>query len=285
MIQIVSISMFEGLKRFYKRKSEQWITPQLTSTNQIHPAKPAKTWGLRCCWTWGCGSQHVIYHTWFDGPGNKHGEIFSVPFWEVTWKDEDNQNDGWILILIDNILEWRRHPVHEFLLWYSNIPNTFFSKSTIALILMWLDLFSILHIQEVTRLNELMNMILKWRSNQILCRLKQPFRCSELWWKPRLRSRPLTYLTMLRLVVLCAVGVSLTSVFVAPLGGIEHTTRATPRVALHAKEASDRDGKHGNTNETPMMAILVGLALGDLTGKIFRFFHQKSILWIEVFGC
>lgn len=75
---------------------------------------------------------------------------------------------------------------------------------------------------------------------------------------------------MLRLVVLCAVAVSFTSVFVAPLGGIEHTTRATPRVALHAKEASDRDGKHGNTNETPMMAILVGLALGDLTGKIFR---------------
>mmetsp|Transcript_10357 Transcript_10357/g.14533 ORF Transcript_10357/g.14533 Transcript_10357/m.14533 type:complete len:161 (-) Transcript_10357:147-629(-) len=67
---------------------------------------------------------------------------------------------------------------------------------------------------------------------------------------------------MLRLVVLCAVAVSFTSVFVAPLGGIEHTTRATPRVALHAKEASDRDGKHGNTNETPMMAILVGLALG-----------------------
>lgn len=80
---------------------------------------------------------------------------------------------------------------------------------------------------------------------------------------------------MLRLVVLCAVAVSLTSVFVAPLGGIEHTTRATPRVALHAKEASDRDGKHGNSNETPMMAILVGLALGDLTGKIFRFFHQN----------
>lgn len=77
---------------------------------------------------------------------------------------------------------------------------------------------------------------------------------------------------MLRLVVLCAVAVSLTSVFVAPLGGIEHTTRATPRVALHAKEASD--GKHGNTSQ-PMMAILVGLALGDLTGKIFRFFHQK----------
>ena len=81
---------------------------------------------------------------------------------------------------------------------------------------------------------------------------------------------------MLRLIVLCAVAVSLTSVFVAPLGGIEHATRATPRVALHAKEASDRDGKHGNTNETPMMAILVGLALGDLTGKIFRFLSKTA---------
>lgn len=82
---------------------------------------------------------------------------------------------------------------------------------------------------------------------------------------------------MLRLVVLCAVAVSLTSVFVAPLGGIEHTTRVTPRVALHAKEASD--GKHGNTNETPMMAILVGLALGDLTGKFFRLNRRFQLLY------
>lgn len=119
----------------------------------INPAKPSKTWGLHCCWTWGCGSQHVIYHTWFDGPGISRGDFsgkLRCLFWEVTWKDEDDQNDGWILILIDDSSGWRRHPVHEFLVWHSNIPNTFFSKSAIAL--MWLDLFSILHIDEVKRL-------------------------------------------------------------------------------------------------------------------------------------
>lgn len=155
MIQIVSISMFKGLKRFYRGKSEQWITPQLTSTNQ-KPGQPCEN--LRTplllnlgLWLTTCDLSHLV--RW---PGQqKRGGFFgktSAPFWEVTWKDEEDQNDGWILIVIDDCFGWRRHPVHEFLLWYSNIPNTCFSESTIALILMWLDWFSILHIDEVNRL-------------------------------------------------------------------------------------------------------------------------------------
>ncbi len=116
--------------------------------------------------------------------------------------------------------------------------------------------------------NELMEVILQWRSNQILARWNSRFVAQNRGENPACLSKPLTYLTMLRLVVLCAVAASLTSVFVAPLGGVEHT-RATPRVALHAKETSDRDTKHGNTNQ-PMMAILVGLALGDLAALKLR---------------
>lgn len=154
MIQIVSILMFKGLK--FLQKKERTMNHSPTYFHQPNtPGQPCEN--LRTplllnlgLWLTTCDLSHLV--RW---PGHFPVGFFgktSVPFSEVTWKDEDDQNDGWILSLIDDCFGWRRHPVHEILLWYSNIPNTFFSKSTIALILMWLDLFSILQIDEVTRL-------------------------------------------------------------------------------------------------------------------------------------
>ncbi len=101
---------------FYRRKSEQFITPPTSTNKKNGQTGENPSWGLHCCWTWGCGSQHVIFHTWFDGPTQKNrhftwvfpGKCWCL-FWEgdLKWKHEDNQNDRWILILID-IFSWMK---------------------------------------------------------------------------------------------------------------------------------------------------------------------------------